>query len=178
MSMMYFIFRKLNVYIPDKWHVLDLELLDLDENLSYEEKPIEILDSKVRGTRRKDIRWWKFYGLTSAHRRQRGKLRISWVRNIHTFFLRLVSYEFVTKFLGGGRGVRMQYNFARFHTFSSLWYQLITNLHALDWMVKSISVIFTCFRLVVQVNLCDICMIINTWNEICMLEMKYVWLFW
>ncbi|XP_057543871.1 uncharacterized protein LOC130823263 [Amaranthus tricolor] len=33
-------------YVPDKSHMLDLEPLDLDENLSYEEKPIEILDSK------------------------------------------------------------------------------------------------------------------------------------
>ena len=33
--------------------------LDLDENLSYEEKPIKILDSKVRSTRRKDIKMVK-----------------------------------------------------------------------------------------------------------------------
>ena len=50
---------QLKRYVPDKSHVLDPEPLDLDENLSYEEKPIEILDSKVRSTRRKDIKMVK-----------------------------------------------------------------------------------------------------------------------
>ncbi|XP_057543400.1 uncharacterized protein LOC130821629 [Amaranthus tricolor] len=50
---------QLKRYVPDKSHVLDPEPLDLDENLSYEEKPIKILDSKVRSTRRKDIKMVK-----------------------------------------------------------------------------------------------------------------------
>ncbi|XP_057540678.1 uncharacterized protein LOC130818528 [Amaranthus tricolor] len=50
---------QLQRYIPDKSHVLDPEPLDLDENLSYEEKPIKIIDSKVRSTRRKDIKMVK-----------------------------------------------------------------------------------------------------------------------
>ena len=50
---------QLKRYLPDKSHVLDPEPLDLDENLSYGEKPVEILDSKVRSTRRKDIKMVK-----------------------------------------------------------------------------------------------------------------------
>ncbi|XP_057529833.1 uncharacterized protein LOC130808374 [Amaranthus tricolor] len=36
-------------------HVLDPKPLDLDTSLSYSEKPVRILDTKVRSTRRKDI---------------------------------------------------------------------------------------------------------------------------
>ncbi|XP_057543885.1 uncharacterized protein LOC130823278 [Amaranthus tricolor] len=50
---------QLKRYVSDKSHVLDPEPLDLDENLSYEEKPIKILDSKVRSTRKKDIKMVK-----------------------------------------------------------------------------------------------------------------------
>ncbi|XP_057518005.1 uncharacterized protein LOC130798926 [Amaranthus tricolor] len=46
-------------YVSDKSHVLNPEPLDLDENFSYEEKPIEILDSMVRSMRRKDIKMVK-----------------------------------------------------------------------------------------------------------------------
>ena len=47
---------QLKPYVPENFHVLDPKPLDLNENLSYEEKPIEILDYKVRSTRRKDIK--------------------------------------------------------------------------------------------------------------------------
>ncbi|XP_057532956.1 uncharacterized protein LOC130810848 [Amaranthus tricolor] len=52
---------QLKRYVPDKAHVLDPEPLDLDENLSYEEKPIKILDFKVCSTRRKDINMVKVF---------------------------------------------------------------------------------------------------------------------
>lgn len=35
-------------YIPTQTYVLDPEPLELDKTFSYEEKPIRILDSKVR----------------------------------------------------------------------------------------------------------------------------------
>ncbi|XP_057517998.1 uncharacterized protein LOC130798919 [Amaranthus tricolor] len=50
---------QLKRYVSDKSHVLDPEPLDLDENLSYKENPIKILDSKVRSTRKKDIKMVK-----------------------------------------------------------------------------------------------------------------------
>ncbi|XP_057248255.1 uncharacterized protein LOC130590229 [Beta vulgaris subsp. vulgaris] len=37
---------ELRRYIPDKSHVLQPETVQIDENLSYEERPIKILDSK------------------------------------------------------------------------------------------------------------------------------------
>ncbi|XP_021718806.1 uncharacterized protein LOC110686493 [Chenopodium quinoa] len=42
-------------YIPDVTHVLQPETIEMDENLTYEERPIKILDSKVRTTRNKDV---------------------------------------------------------------------------------------------------------------------------
>ncbi|XP_019107814.1 uncharacterized protein LOC109136307 [Beta vulgaris subsp. vulgaris] len=47
---------KLNPNIPDKSHVLQPKIVQIDENLSYEERPIKILDSKVRSTRNKDVK--------------------------------------------------------------------------------------------------------------------------
>ncbi|XP_057247456.1 uncharacterized protein LOC130589859 [Beta vulgaris subsp. vulgaris] len=47
---------QLRRYIPDKSHVLQPETVQIDENLSYEESPIKILDGKVRSTRNKDVK--------------------------------------------------------------------------------------------------------------------------
>ncbi|XP_048493122.2 uncharacterized protein LOC125493682 [Beta vulgaris subsp. vulgaris] len=47
---------QLRQYIPDKSHVLQPETVQINENLSYEERPIKILDSKVRSTRNKDVK--------------------------------------------------------------------------------------------------------------------------
>ncbi|XP_021755860.1 uncharacterized protein LOC110721049 [Chenopodium quinoa] len=50
-------------YIPDVTHVLQPETIEMDENLTYEERPVKIPNSKVRSTRNKDLRivkmlWW------------------------------------------------------------------------------------------------------------------------
>ncbi|XP_021733278.1 uncharacterized protein LOC110700088 [Chenopodium quinoa] len=42
-------------YIPDVTHVLQPETIEMDENLTYEERPVKILDSKVRSTRNKEV---------------------------------------------------------------------------------------------------------------------------
>ncbi|XP_021751077.1 uncharacterized protein LOC110716750 [Chenopodium quinoa] len=42
-------------YIPDVTHVLQPETIEMDENLTYEKRPVKILDSKVRSTRNKDV---------------------------------------------------------------------------------------------------------------------------
>ncbi|XP_021768944.1 uncharacterized protein LOC110733235 [Chenopodium quinoa] len=42
-------------YIPDLTHVLQLETIEMDDNLIFEERPVKILDSKVRSTRNKDV---------------------------------------------------------------------------------------------------------------------------
>ncbi|XP_021718782.1 uncharacterized protein LOC110686465 [Chenopodium quinoa] len=43
-------------YILDVAHVLQPGTIEMDENLTYEERPVWILDSKVRSTRNKDVR--------------------------------------------------------------------------------------------------------------------------
>ncbi|XP_021726149.1 uncharacterized protein LOC110693301 [Chenopodium quinoa] len=47
---------QLRRYIPDKSHVLQPEAIKLDQSLTYEERPVRILDSKVRSTRKKDVK--------------------------------------------------------------------------------------------------------------------------
>ncbi|XP_021737516.1 uncharacterized protein LOC110704035 [Chenopodium quinoa] len=42
-------------YISDVTHVLQPETIEMDENLTYEERPIKIPDYKVRSTRNKDV---------------------------------------------------------------------------------------------------------------------------
>ncbi|XP_021740113.1 uncharacterized protein LOC110706502 [Chenopodium quinoa] len=43
-------------YIPDKLHVLQPETIEIDQSLTYEEKPVKILDSKVCSTRNKNVK--------------------------------------------------------------------------------------------------------------------------
>ncbi|XP_021743198.1 uncharacterized protein LOC110709291 [Chenopodium quinoa] len=42
-------------YILNVTHVLQPETIEMDENLTYEERPVKILDSKVRSTRNNDV---------------------------------------------------------------------------------------------------------------------------
>ncbi|XP_021721508.1 uncharacterized protein LOC110689083 [Chenopodium quinoa] len=46
---------QLRRYILDKSHVLQPETIELDQSLTYEERPVRILDSKVRSTRNKNV---------------------------------------------------------------------------------------------------------------------------
>ncbi|XP_021770648.1 uncharacterized protein LOC110734811 [Chenopodium quinoa] len=43
-------------YVPDVTHVLQPETIEMDDNLTYEERLVKILDTKVRSTRNKDVR--------------------------------------------------------------------------------------------------------------------------
>ena len=47
---------QLRKYVPDKSHVLQPETIELDQSLTFEERPVKILDSKVRSTRTKDVK--------------------------------------------------------------------------------------------------------------------------
>ncbi|XP_057246810.1 uncharacterized protein LOC130589546 [Beta vulgaris subsp. vulgaris] len=47
---------QLKRYVPDKSHVLYPKIIEVDEILSFKERPVKILDSKVRSTRNKDIK--------------------------------------------------------------------------------------------------------------------------
>ncbi|XP_021723972.1 uncharacterized protein LOC110691362 [Chenopodium quinoa] len=46
---------QLRRYIPDKSHVLQPETIELDQSLTYKERPGKILDSKVHSTRNKNV---------------------------------------------------------------------------------------------------------------------------
>ena len=53
----------LKKYVPDKFHVLEQEPIKIHEDLSFEEKPVRILDYKIKTLRNKDIPlvkvlWW------------------------------------------------------------------------------------------------------------------------
>ncbi|XP_059288234.1 uncharacterized protein LOC132041544 [Lycium ferocissimum] len=45
----------LRLYKPDPSHVLNCEEVEMDESLSYEEEPVQILDRQVRRLRTKDV---------------------------------------------------------------------------------------------------------------------------
>ncbi|KAL5566168.1 hypothetical protein UlMin_029332 [Ulmus minor] len=45
----------LKKYVPDKSHVLEQEPIEIQEDLSLQEKPVQILDFKVKTLRNKDI---------------------------------------------------------------------------------------------------------------------------
>ena len=52
---------QLKKYVPDSKHVLQSESIQLDETLTYEERPVKILDHKVRSTRNKDVKIVKVF---------------------------------------------------------------------------------------------------------------------
>ena len=60
----------LKKYHPDPSHVLQLENVKIDEALAYEEKPIKILDRKMKELRNKRIPLvkvlWRNHGLEEA----------------------------------------------------------------------------------------------------------------
>ena len=45
----------LRKYIPDPSHVLQPQMVDINEDLSYEEYPVAVVDCQVRQLRTKDI---------------------------------------------------------------------------------------------------------------------------
>ncbi|XP_021775162.1 uncharacterized protein LOC110739015 [Chenopodium quinoa] len=47
---------QLKKYVPDSKHALQLESIQLDDTLTYEEKLVKILDYKVRSTCEKDVK--------------------------------------------------------------------------------------------------------------------------
>ena len=50
---------QLKQYVPDPLHVLQPEVLEMDDSLSYEERPVKVLDEKTRDTRRKSVKMLK-----------------------------------------------------------------------------------------------------------------------
>ncbi|XP_019170989.1 PREDICTED: uncharacterized protein LOC109166494 [Ipomoea nil] len=61
---------QLKRYVHDPAHVLPPEVIPLDEDLTYEERPLRILNFKTRDTRRKSVKlvkvWWTDHGFEEA----------------------------------------------------------------------------------------------------------------
>ncbi|XP_027156086.1 uncharacterized protein LOC113756729, partial [Coffea eugenioides] len=61
------IFKK---YYPNPTHILQSEEIEIDESLTYEEKPVQLLDRKVKELRNKQIPLvkilWKNHGVKEA----------------------------------------------------------------------------------------------------------------
>ncbi|XP_071901026.1 uncharacterized protein [Coffea arabica] len=60
----------LKKYYPDPTHILQLEEIEIDESLTYEEKPVQLLDRKVKELRNKQIPLvkilWRNHGIEEA----------------------------------------------------------------------------------------------------------------
>ncbi|XP_019178173.1 PREDICTED: uncharacterized protein LOC109173399 [Ipomoea nil] len=61
---------QLKKYVHDPTHVLPPEVIPLDDDMSYEEMSLKILDFKTRDTRRKSMKmvkvWWSHHGVEEA----------------------------------------------------------------------------------------------------------------
>ena len=58
------------MYVGDASHVLDPEEVELGDDLSYEEYPVQILDQSVRKTRNREVKLvkdlWSQHGVEEA----------------------------------------------------------------------------------------------------------------
>ncbi|XP_059285214.1 uncharacterized protein LOC132038578 [Lycium ferocissimum] len=81
MSMVYPVVHilMLRLYKPDPSHVLNYEEFEIDESLSYEEKPVQILDRQVRRLRTKDVALvkvlWQNHNTEEATRETEGDMK-------------------------------------------------------------------------------------------------------
>ncbi|XP_028122005.1 uncharacterized protein LOC114319194 [Camellia sinensis] len=62
-------------YLPDPLHVIDYHRIELDDKLTYEEKPIRILDRQVKQLRNREIpmvkvEWQEHYGTDATWERE------------------------------------------------------------------------------------------------------------
>ncbi|XP_021743404.1 uncharacterized protein LOC110709490 [Chenopodium quinoa] len=58
---------QLRRHIPDKSHALQAETIELDQSLTYKERPVKIFDSKVRSTRNKEVKIVKVLWSNQEH---------------------------------------------------------------------------------------------------------------
>ena len=73
----------LRKYIPDSGHVLQKQPVQLKEDLSYEERPVRVLDRKEQVLRSKTIPMvkvlWKHHGLEEAEEHMKGRYPILFI---------------------------------------------------------------------------------------------------
>ncbi|KAA0039039.1 pol protein [Cucumis melo var. makuwa] len=67
----------LRKYVPDPSHVVDYEPLEIDENLSYIEQPVEVLARKVKMLGIEKSLWLKSYGGITGLKRLHGSEKMT-----------------------------------------------------------------------------------------------------
>ena len=88
---------QLRKYVPDKSHVLQPETIELDQILSFKERPVKVLDCQVVVHELRVLILWKFCGLMKFC--GPGKLRTIWERIIPSYFPRVVELRGRNSFL-------------------------------------------------------------------------------
>ena len=79
----------LRKYIPDPTHVIDYKPLEIEENLSYQEKPIKILAREVKALRNRSIGFvkvlWRNHQVEEATWEREEEIKEKYPELIHEF---------------------------------------------------------------------------------------------
>jgi hypothetical protein len=78
-----------------------LEVVQLESDLTYEEKPIRILETSERVTRTKTIKFTRFRGVTIPKRKPHGNERMIFEKTTHTYLLAIPNLEDEIHLKGG-----------------------------------------------------------------------------
>lgn len=70
-----FHFSMLRKYVSDSLHILKDQLLEIQENLTYEEKPLRVFDRKRASTKTKVILMSRYSGTIMVLRKPFGKMK-------------------------------------------------------------------------------------------------------
>ena len=70
--------------VPEE--VVDTSQIQIEPDLTYEEKPIKVLDQKQRSVEEKVLIFTKSSGVTTPKRKQHGKPKSTYKQNIRIFF--------------------------------------------------------------------------------------------
>lgn len=68
-------------YVMDSIHIIDYEPFQINEDLSYEEKPIKILAREVKALHNKEIALSKYYGETITQKKSLGNEKMRQEKN-------------------------------------------------------------------------------------------------
>ena len=97
---MHYVFHnsQLKHYIPNEHHVLELQRIQIDSGLTYEERQVKILHKKVRNTRNKDVNIMEVLWSNHESEEATWEAEDEMKKKYPNLFLE-VSYEGVNRFL-------------------------------------------------------------------------------
>ncbi|KAL5570607.1 hypothetical protein UlMin_027182 [Ulmus minor] len=97
----------LKKYVSDKSHVLEQEPIEIHEDLSFEEKPVRILDYKIKTLRNKDIPLvkvlWRNQKTEEATWEREEEMRTSYPEFVHHGLKEHIFTRFCFDWFGGCR---------------------------------------------------------------------------